>query len=164
DRIRAFALGGGDIQEVREVLKNAGKTSEERTRIRNEYARKYGTDLAGDVLAKVPDADKLEFRNKLLPPYTATPGQDYNDLRSQYYRSKEGMAAWLMHQGIGDGSLQSTDAALAGFSKQLESYSKNFKSLPPELQEQLSKQLNDAIEGFRQSKGALSETLIDTTV
>lgn len=164
DKIRAFALGGGDQQETRELLLSAAKTPSDQARLRNEYARKYGTDMAGDVLKQVTDSDKLEFRNKLLPPYAATPGQDYNDLRSQFYRSKEGLAAWLMQQGLGDGSLNSADAALADYSKQLEKYSKNFNDFPPELQKELTQQMNQALEGFRESKGATSEALVDTTV
>lgn len=153
DQIRQFAIGaGGNYQDFQGLL--SGATYNQIEALKDEYAKKYGSSLNNDLLDKVSDKDKQEYKNYLTPAAT--------DGRQDYF---ENLDKFLSRSGVtADGSEIALQRATELHGAALAEYQRIYQTLPKEKQEALDKYFGDAYEQYKNSKTKLAEIAVDAAI
>ena len=170
DKLRSYMVGAGTSEdEIKQVLgdiKNrenylkAGvpedqvdaKIKEKLDEVKREYARKYGTDLSADLIDELGGKDLREVQRDI----------NQRDARSEYLFARD--QASVTRSGFGAGFV---DAAWDGTGYQLDNeinqLSKTMVEDPAKLKEQVE-QVYKAIDAHADSKEALADAVVDTTI
>ena len=154
DRIREFTTGaGGDASDFKDELSKLSFA--DRQALKDEYAKKYKSDLDNDFLGKLKGAEQDQYK-ALLTPGMSDGRQQYYDNYHQMLRSESGFSP--------DGSQLTMERANDLYANSLEEYQKVYKTLPPEKQQALDKYFGDSLEQYKASKEKLAEILVDATI
>jgi hypothetical protein len=161
DRIRAFTLDdGSNYHDFQEPLAKLRQHPEQLEAIKNEYVKKYSRSLDDDLLSRVDEKDRIAFRD-LLTPAKLDGRQDFYDALAEHMKSRTGLGDTIMAAGLWDGSRTDLDRALNQNAAIRGEYARKFQDLPPETQRQLIDMYAQAIQSYRDSKGQMTEQLVD---
>ncbi|HEY9786735.1 MAG TPA: FHA domain-containing protein, partial [Candidatus Obscuribacterales bacterium] len=151
DRMRGFVLKDGsnyqDFKEELEKLSNADKQ-----KLKDEYARKYGSALNDDFLNKVDDKDLIEYKT-LLTPTKADSRQIYFDIMRQLHDNGGGVTA--------DGTEMTVQRASQMYAEALEKYGGD---IPENERKILTEYFGESLEQYKASKEKLAEIVVDATI
>lgn len=150
DKMRLYVIGdGGNYEDFKDELEkyHNDKNFAAIQDIKNEYAKKYHSNLNNDFIAGVADKDKSLYTDLLTP--------SSGDGKQNFY---DNLTAFLNKSGITfDGSGRTNQRAIDQFASTLQEYQKVYKTLPRETQEALDKYFNDSLDQYKVSKEKLSE-------
>ncbi len=149
DKIRGSLIKDGtDAELFEDELK--GLSPEDKQKLKDEYAQKYGSTLDEDVLAHVSDEAKNNFRTYL------TAGEV--DGRQDFYDNLE--AALFSESGYSpDGSQEVMERALSTQGAMLSDFQARFEKLPPEKQAEANQLFTAALKDYQEGKEACAEKL-----
>ncbi|MBS1954148.1 MAG: hypothetical protein JST89_08180 [Cyanobacteria bacterium SZAS-4] len=150
DRMRLFIIGDegnyADFKDTLEKLHDSGNF-EQIQKLKDEYTKKYSSDLDHDFLSKVSDKDKNLYTDLLTPANGDGRQNFYNNL--QKYLNESGIAP--------DGSRLTTQRAIDSYAETLKEYQAQYKKLTPEVQRSLDEYFNTSLEQYKNSKEKLAE-------
>lgn len=161
DRVRALTLDdGSSYQELREPLQQLRDHPDQLEALKNEYTRKYNRSLDDDLLSRVDEKDRSTYRN-LLTPAKLDGRQDFYDGLAEHMKSRSGIGNSIMSAGLWDGTASDLDRALNENAALRGEYARKFEDLTPERQQQLVDLYSRALTSYRDSKGQMTEQLVD---
>jgi hypothetical protein len=150
DRLRSFVVG--DVTKYGDYAADLRRLSPQQLQqLKNEYARKYGSDLDDDFLNKVDQKDYVQYKD-LLSPVQPDGKQDYFDDLGKLLRSENGRGSI--------GAQQNAERALQLYAEQLQKAELNGKPLDAATQQELNKYFGQALQDYKDSKEALARQLI----
>lgn len=154
DKLRGAVIKDGtDAELFEDELK--GLSPEDKQKLKEEYAQKYGSALDEDVLAHVSDEAKNNFRT-----YLTAGGVDG---RQDFYDNLE--AALYSESGYSpDGSQEVMERALATQGAMLSDFQARFEKLPPEKQAEANQLFTEALNDYQESKEKCAEKLYQAAV
>lgn len=162
DKMRLYNVSGaGDPAQFKAALSELAKGDHSGIqKLKDEYNRKYGSDLDNDFLKKIKDDKEFgkevnSFKDLLTPSESDGRQRFYDNYRDALKSLGTGVSA--------DGSSLTVQRSLDEYANQLEHYQSIYKTLPKEKQEALDKFFNDSLEQYKQSKEKLAE-LVTTVV
>lgn len=155
DKIRAAVVGWGGASDVVQELQNIKPDDLERAK--QDYTKKYGSSLEGDLMAKLSGHDR-DLAERVLTQHLNAEERT-NILREQTEQARSGIGASLsdhvFRSGTGaqaDDAINQTNRALSEQNKAeaaLASGNAVLQNMTPEqiqaMREKLSSQLNDAL-------------------
>jgi len=156
DNVRSLIVGYGGSKEIIAALQDLKPG--EIDKLKTTYAKKYDGDLEADLLKKLGGDEKIQVKRLLR--IHETDSERFNSARDEYYDANSGIARSLVELGHSGTPFQADDAVNV-YAKQLAEASRQFHELTPKQQEDLQKQLREAIDLFRESKGAAADYLVN---
>lgn len=161
DLLYSYQVGAGTSEEeIKKVL--AELTPEEKERVKEEYARKYGTDLTEDLFSELGGQD-LRDANRVLMREPTNDREAFNRTRDEVNESRDGFGrAWV--DNMWDGTGYMTDDAVLNYQKRLSSAHQKFQELSPEEQQELRETVQKNLDSFVQSKGAAADMVVDVVI
>lgn len=161
DKVRAFTLDDGtSYQDLREPLQQLRSHPDQLEALKNEYTRKYNRSLDDDLLSRVDEKDRSTYRD-LLTPASLDGRQDFYEALSDHVKSRSGLSDAIMAAGWWDGTRTDLDKALNENAAVRGEYARKFEDLPADRQEQLIGLYSRALTSYRDSKGQMTEQLVD---
>ncbi|MBS1956238.1 MAG: FHA domain-containing protein [Cyanobacteria bacterium SZAS-4] len=154
DEIRSFVLKDGtDVESFGDKLK--ALTPEQKQELRDEYTKKFGSTIDDDLLGKVSEADRNNFRTYLTA--TNVDGrQDFYDNLERALKSESGSSP--------DGSQEVLDRSLTDQAAMLSDFQSKFEQLPADKQELANKYFSEALKDYQTSKEEFAEKLYQVAV
>ncbi len=160
DHIRAFVLGAGP-NVISQVFTDL--TNDQIVVIKSEYADQYNSDLAGDVLNKVPEGDRFEY-SQMLETTTTNTRQNFFDIGNEFLSHMNGLAPELMSSLGWNASKEDALRQMDQFRAELMAASSQFTELTPERAKALIDNFAEAAENFRSSKEEFSDVALDAAI
>lgn len=161
DLLYSYQVGAGTSEaEIKQVL--AGLKPEEKERVKEEYARKYGSDLTEDLFSELGGQD-LRDANRLLVRETSNDREAFNRTRDEVNESRDGFGR-LWVDNVWDGTGYMTDDAVLNYQKRISAAHQQFQELSPEDQQQLRETVQKNLDSFVQSKGAAADMVVDVVI
>ncbi len=165
DQVEAFILRDGMSSiQLKSFLKDLQLHPQQLQEMKAGFATKYGGTLDKSLLGAVDSAERQVYEKLLSPPARSDGRQDYYDNLKQYGRATSGLADMLMAQGLWDGTRAGLQRELQGNTALRGEFARQFKDLPAEQQEQLIERYADALKAYRDSKGELTDRIVDTAL
>lgn len=151
DKVRGMVAGDGtkysDFKQDLEKLSPA-----EMQKLKDEYAKKYGTAFNDDFLKRVDEKDQIAYKT-LITPQKTDARQVFYDMTKQLLDNGGGMTT--------DGTALTLDRATKMYEENLEKYGGN---IPPEMQKQLTEYFSESLKQYKDSKEKLAEVVVDATI
>lgn len=150
DKMRLFVIGdGGNYSDFAADLDKLHRENKFNAiqDLKDEYAKKYHSDLNNDFLDKVSTKEKSKY-TELLTPSNGDGRQPFYDNLNKLLR-EDGVTV----DGTGLTMQRSSDLAATT----LEEYQRIYQTLPRETQQALDKYFNDSLDQYKQSKEKLAE-------
>ena len=162
DQLRQNLVHWGGSSDIMDTLRDLKEHPDQLDKARTDYAKKYGTDLEADLLSKLSGEEKHEALGILHNHETA--GEQYNDSRDQYYRSRDGFGSkaveYVGHSGTG----YQLDEAMANYRQEVSEANKNFAQITPEKKRELEDRFQETLKNFKESKAAAADYVVDGVV
>lgn len=161
DLLYSYQVGvGTSEEEIKKVL--ADLTPEQKEKVKEEYARKYGTDLTEDLFSELGGQDMRDAK-RLLRRETSNDAEAFNRVRDEVNESRDGLGRyWVDNHWDGTGYM--TDDAVLNYQSRLAAAHQQFKELSPEEQQQLRETVQKNLDAFVQSKGAAADMVVDVVI
>lgn len=154
DELRASVIKDGtEAEAFASQLK--GLSAEDKQKLKDEYARKYGSSLDEDVLAHVSDQEKNNFRTYLTAG-EVDGRQDFYDNLERALHSESGYSP--------DGSQEVLERALNNQAAMLSDFQARYEKLPPEKQEEANQLFTAALKDYQESKEKFAEKMFQAAV
>lgn len=151
DRVRSFVISDdknyAQFKTELEKLSNADKQ-----KLKDDYARKYGTVFDDDFLKKVDVKEQVTYKT-LVTPAEADSRQNFYDLNKQRLDNSGGATF--------DGTELTLERATQLYSENLEKYG---GTLPPETRKQLDEYYSESLKQYKDSKEKLAEIAADAAI
>lgn len=150
DRLRSFVVGDGTkYGDFRTDLQKLDPKALQQ--LKQDYAKRYGSDLDDDFLRRVDDKDKSSFET-LLTPVSNDGRQFYFDALGRLQHSDSGYSP--------DGTLQTSERALQLYAEALQQFQLDGRNLSVGDQAQLMKFFEESLRQYKDSKKEFAEKLI----
>ncbi len=150
DRLRSFAVGDGtkygDFKADLQKLDPAALQQ-----LKQDYAKRYGSDLDDDFLRKVDGKEKSNYAT-LLTPVHSDGRQFYFDALGRLQHSDSGYSP--------DGTLQTAQRSLQLYAEALQHYQLDGRNLSAADQAQLMQFFEESLQQYKDSKKDFAEKLI----
>ncbi len=154
DELRAAVVKDGtDAEAFASQIK--GLSPEDKQKLKNEYAQKYGSALEQDVLNHVSDQEKNNFRTYLTAG-EVDGRQDFYDNLERALHSESGYSP--------DGSQEVLERALSNQGAMLSDFQARYEKLPPEKQAEANELFTSALKDYQESKEKFAENMFQAAV
>ena len=161
DKMRSYMIGAGTSEE--EIKQELAKLSPvEKEQLRRNFAGKYHADLTYEYIDELGGRDKTEvLRSARREPTSAE--EAFDRARAEYYESRDGFGSrWV--NTMWDGTGYQADEAQLIYRSAMSEFAAKFEQLPPEKQRELVENLQQSLDLFVESKGALADGLTDAGI
>ncbi|HEY9681113.1 MAG TPA: FHA domain-containing protein [Oculatellaceae cyanobacterium] len=162
DQIRQNIVHWGGSSDIMDQLRALKDHPDQLDKAKADYARKYGSDLEGDLISKLGGDDKQEAL-RILNNH-ATAAEQYNENRDEYYKSRDGIGSKLVEYVGQSGTGYQLDEAMANYRKEVADANKNFSEITPEKKQELEARFQETLKNFKESKSAAADYVVDGVV
>lgn len=161
DELRAAMLGAGtDEQKIKDVFSRLDPDAIQI--VKDEYERKYRSNLDGDLFAELGGSDKSEVARQTRET-PATSREAYNNLRDDVYESMDGAGrAWV--RNFWDGTADTTNFELHQISAAMTQWARDYQEMPVAERRFYETRAYEALEQYRRSEEAAADLTVDAAI
>lgn len=161
DQARAYVIGAGsEFKDLKRSL--AALTPEQMAQVKNDYVKKYGTNLDSDLFSAAPKADQTSVKHLMSP--TGDGRQSFMDNLQEQLKGRSGFADALLEAGIASGTRLDASREMDRVGATLGEFATRFEKLPKEKQDEIIDAYAKSIEAYKKSKGAVTDMVVDSTL